>query len=114
MSTKQIRIDEDALGRFQAAMGGDLPDATAANAAVRMAADVAADEVHAQAYGMQRVADWVADGHADPAALAAGDVEVLVTDNLEIHARIGEARFVIGHNRVNDRRRVERAAGLIK
>ena len=79
-----------------------------------MAVDAAADAVHAEAYGMKRVLDWVARGLADPQALTAGDVSVSVTDDLEIHVRIGTANFILGHNAVNDLRRVERAARGLK
>ena len=109
MPNRAIRIDEEALARWKEAAGVELDDNAAANAAVRMAVDAAADSVHAQAYGMKRVIDWVARGLANPQALAAGDVEVTVTDDMEIHVRIGEARFILGHNPVNARRRVERA-----
>ena len=114
MANRAIRIDESALAAWKQAAGVQLDDNAAANAAVRMAVDAAADSVHAQAYGMKRVIDWVARGLADPQALAAGDVDVSVTEGLEIHARIGDARFILAYNAVNDIRRVERAARLIK
>ena len=110
MAKTQIRIDPAALAAWKQATGIELDDGAAANAAVRLAADVEARERWAEAYGMKRVIDWVARGLADPQALAAGDAEVTVTGDLEIHARIGDARFVLGHNSVNARRRVERAA----
>ena len=105
-----VRIDEEALARWKEAAGGELDDNAAANAAVRMAADAQGREVAAEALGMQRLAAWVADGHADPAALVAGDVEVTVADNLEIRARIGDARFILAQNPVSARRRVVTAA----
>ena len=114
MANRAIRIDEAALSAWKQAAGVALDDNAAANAAVRMAVDAAADSVHAQAYGMKRVLDWVARGLADPQALVAGDAEVSVTDDLEIHARIGGARFILGYNAVNDLRRVERAARGLK
>ena len=114
MANRAIRIDEAALSAWKQAAGVALDDNAAANAAVRMAVDASADSVHAQAYGMKRVLDWVARGLADPQALVAGDAEVSVTDDLEIHARIGGARFILGYNAVNDLRRVERAARGLK
>ena len=110
MANRAIRIDEEALARWKEAAGGELDDNAAANAAVRMAADAQVREVAAEALGMQRLAAWVADGHADPAALVAGDVEVTVADNLEIRARIGDARFILAQNPVSARRRVVTAA----
>ena len=114
MVNRAIRIDEAALAAWKQAAGVELDDNAAANAAVRMAVDTAADAVHAEAYGMKRVLDWVARGLADPQALVAGDVEVTVTDDLEIHARIGAARFILDYNAVNAVRRVERAARGLK
>ena len=103
-------LTREALARWKEAAGVELDDNAAANAAVRMAADAQGREVAAEALGMQRLAAWVADGHADPAALVAGDVEVTVADNLEIRARIGDARFILAQNPVSARRRVVTAA----
>ena len=114
MVNRAIRIDEEALARWKAAAGVKLDDNGAANAAVRMAADVEADEVHSEAYGIRRALDWVARGHVNLEALVAGDVEVTVGEDLEIHTRVGGNRLIVGHNPVNHIRRVERAAGLVK
>ena len=56
---------------------------------------------------------WIADGHADPGALVAGDVEVRVTDTA-LHVRIGAAHFHIGTNPTEPAHAVKVAAEVAK
>ena len=97
MSKIQIRIDRAALDRWKEVVGVKLEDGAAANAALHVAADMQRRELSAKARGLQWLLGWIADGHADPAALVAGDVEVKVGDT-ELRVRIGAARFIIGSN----------------
>ena len=98
MTRHQIRVSGEALRTWRTAAGvQELNDTQAVDCALRVAAEVARREQAAEAHGMRRFAAWIADGHAAPQALAAGDVEVTVSGS-EIRARIGDAHFVIASN----------------
>ena len=84
MPTKQIRIDEDALAAFRAAVGVDLPDATAANAAVRTAATMPEREIAAMAYAMRWLLGLLADGHV------VNGIDPALADRVSVTERGGE------------------------
>ena len=107
MSRHQIRASDEAVRAWREAVGiPELNDTQVVDSALRVAADATRRELSAQAHGMLRILAWIADGHADPQALRAGDAEVAIVGS-EIHARIGEARFVIAANPTA-------AAGMVK
>ena len=113
MAKTQIRIDRAALDRWKELVGVKLEDGAAANAAIHVAADMQRRELSAKAAGMQWLLGWIADGHADPGALVAGDVEVRVTDTA-LHVRIGAAHFHIGTNPTAPAHAVKVAAEVAK
>ncbi len=108
MAKIQIRIDRAALDRWKELVGVKLEDGAAANAAIHVAADMPRRELEAKASGMHWLIGWLQDGHADPAALAAGDVEITVTDT-KLHVRIGTAEFFVLTNRTDPAQAVKLA-----
>ena len=97
MDTTQVRVNRAAIAAWKRVLGFTISDGAATSAALQVAADMQRRELSAQAGGMQWLLGWIADGHADLQALAAGDVEVAVSDT-ELRVRIGAARFIIGLN----------------
>lgn len=63
MPNTQIRIDREALDRWKAAIGLPLDDGAAANAAIRLAAELPERELHAMRYGMRWLLDLMQRGH---------------------------------------------------
>ena len=96
-TTIQVRAEMAAISAWRDVLGAPIDDRGAVNTALKVAADSPRREKSAEALGMQRLAGWIADGHADKHAVAAGDVEVTVSGS-EIHARIGDAHFIIATN----------------
>ena len=78
-------------------LGIEISDSAAANAAVYVAADLAQREAEALSRGMNWIVNWAERGLFDMQALRGGDVEIRV-EGLEVHARIGDARFTILSN----------------
>ena len=78
-------------------LGIEISDSAAANAAVYVAADLAQREAEAVSSGMHWIASWAERGLFDMQALRGGDVEIRV-EGVEVHARIGDARFTILSN----------------
>ena len=97
MDTTQVRVNRAAIAAWKRVLGIELADGAATSAALQVAADMQRRELCAKAAGMHWLLGWIADGHADPVALVAGDVEVAVSDT-ELRVRIGDARFIIGTN----------------
>ena len=94
---KPLRVDAQALAAWKRATGIDLDDLAAANSAVRVAADLPRREAEAVSRGMNWIVNWAERGLFDMQALRGGDVEIRV-EGLEVHARIGDARFTILSN----------------
>lgn len=63
MATKHIRIQTDGLAAFQRSMPTNLPDAVAANTAIKLAAELPERELHAMRYGMRWLLDLMRQGH---------------------------------------------------
>ena len=113
IDTTQVRVNRAAIAAWKRVLGIELADGAATSAALQVAADMQRRELSAKASGMHWLLGWIADGHADPGALVAGDVEVRVTDTA-LHVRIGAAHFHIGTNPTEPAHAVKVAAEVAK
>lgn len=94
VDTTQVRVERSAIAAWKRVLGIKIADGAATSAALAVAADIQQRELEAKASGMHWLLGWLQDGHADPAALMAGDVEIKVLTG-KLHVRIGGAQFFV-------------------